>query len=500
MYLRPKSLLTPGILISALLIALMSCSEKKAPSFTLEKKQAIQHLLDSAKHLKSSFDKISLLEKIINESQEYDLGKQELDAKYLILNENYLRGNVDYLINHSEDVIDQAGQLKDYFTEVAALRIYGHANQRLGLTNKALIIFNKALVPCLKIEDDDLRNYTLGLLKTSIASLLPHGEERDRITQESLENLLQVSENHPSQRQAFAIALNKKAQLFMDEKQVDSAEYYFLKTISLYENDTVASDMLTYPTETLGMLLMELGRYEEATKWFLEALRISTELQKKHGISTLYLRLYDSYLKEEKLDSSNYFLSKHVALSDSLTRSEKETIPVAVSKFNQEFENTIIFLNNWIVYLITILLFLAIVTAVTLKLYRKNKKLIALKNLRLNTKKKVIKQLASEINSKSQMTLEELVNLARKSSPTFLPSFLRYFPSFEKSIQSLAAPNKIVKSEMLVCAYMKLNFDTKEIARYSNSSVRSIESKKYRIRKKLSLSGDEDLSAWMINH
>ena len=53
---------------------------------------------------------------------------------------------------------------------------------------------------------------------------------------------------------------------------------------------------------------------------------------------------------------------------------------------------------------------------------------------------------------------------------------------------------------MEVCAYIKLNYSTKDIARFTNSSVRGIESKKYRIRKKFNLATNENLNNWMIGH
>lgn len=60
------------------------------------------------------------------------------------------------------------------------------------------------------------------------------------------------------------------------------------------------------------------------------------------------------------------------------------------------------------------------------------------------------------------------------------------------------SPN-LVASELNICVLLRLNFDTKEIARYTKSSVRSIEGKKYRIRRKLGIPSDEYINIWMIN-
>jgi DNA-binding CsgD family transcriptional regulator len=43
-----------------------------------------------------------------------------------------------------------------------------------------------------------------------------------------------------------------------------------------------------------------------------------------------------------------------------------------------------------------------------------------------------------------------------------------------------------------------MNLSSKEIAGLLNTSVRSVETQRYRLRKKLSLSPEQDLVAWVI--
>jgi hypothetical protein len=91
--------------------------------------------------------------------------------------------------------------------------------------------------------------------------------------------------------------------------------------------------------------------------------------------------------------------------------------------------------------------------------------------------------------------LKEIVQLAINNSPAFLIKFNEFDPEFSKTILSLA-PN-LVASEIEFCALLRLNFETKEIARYTKSSVRAAEGKKYRIRKKLGIPSDQDINIWM---
>lgn len=87
--------------------------------------------------------------------------------------------------------------------------------------------------------------------------------------------------------------------------------------------------------------------------------------------------------------------------------------------------------------------------------------------------------------------LVELSELAFVNHAVFLIKFEEYYPNFTTKIESLI-PN-LIPAEYEVISLLKLNFTTKEIARITNSTVRSVESKKYRIRKKLKIPKDLDI-------
>lgn len=87
--------------------------------------------------------------------------------------------------------------------------------------------------------------------------------------------------------------------------------------------------------------------------------------------------------------------------------------------------------------------------------------------------------------------LVELSELAFVNHSVFLIKFEEYYPHFTTKIENLI-PN-IVPAEYEVISLLKLNFTTKEIARITNSTIRSVESKKYRIRKKLNIPTELDI-------
>ncbi|TCD18104.1 hypothetical protein EZ456_21935 [Pedobacter psychrodurus] len=93
--------------------------------------------------------------------------------------------------------------------------------------------------------------------------------------------------------------------------------------------------------------------------------------------------------------------------------------------------------------------------------------------------------------------LKEIVQLAVNNNPAFLIKFNDFDPEFSQKLLKIAP--HLVASEIELCILLRLNFETKEMARHTKASVRAIESKKYRVRKKLGIPSDKDINIWMAH-
>jgi DNA-binding CsgD family transcriptional regulator len=93
--------------------------------------------------------------------------------------------------------------------------------------------------------------------------------------------------------------------------------------------------------------------------------------------------------------------------------------------------------------------------------------------------------------------LNNVIELAKNNDKSFHIKFSELFPEFNQKL--LEVNPQLTHSDLEYCALIKLKFDTKEIAIYKNTSISSVESKKYRIRKKLCIRTDENMYTWMIN-
>lgn len=94
--------------------------------------------------------------------------------------------------------------------------------------------------------------------------------------------------------------------------------------------------------------------------------------------------------------------------------------------------------------------------------------------------------------------INELNTLVKQNHPSFMIRFHEYFPSFVARLDK-SANASLSHSEIEICAYTKLNFTTKDIALYRKYTIRSVENRKHRIRKKLMLNPEIDFVAWIAS-
>ena len=138
----------------------------------------------------------------------------------------------------------------------------------------------------------------------------------------------------------------------------------------------------------------------------------------------------------------------------------------------------------------TLLYFLSAVALLTI--------VIGGRKLYFNKKKNKIQPLEKVTSEKDPVVktnpYNHLISLALKNDSSFYLTFLEAFPDFSEKLLNINPLMKI--SDIEFCAYIKLNLETKQIAIMKKISVRAVEGKKYRIRKKLGISAEENMYIW----
>ena len=123
---------------------------------------------------------------------------------------------------------------------------------------------------------------------------------------------------------------------------------------------------------------------------------------------------------------------------------------------------------------------------------------IVKRNKMLNQIKKELKEInscSSKISSVLKLIDQNLNN--KKDMEKFEDAFNNTDKHFFDKVKK-AHPN-LAPNDIRFCAYLRLNLSSKEIAPLLNISVRSVEIKRYRLRKKMNLSHDEGLVDHILN-
>lgn len=119
----------------------------------------------------------------------------------------------------------------------------------------------------------------------------------------------------------------------------------------------------------------------------------------------------------------------------------------------------------------------------------------------LNTLKKEIQQniLQGKIHKTEGRKLTALIdgNLSEEDEWTvFKENFDLIHENFFRKLQSVYP--QLTPVDLKLCALLRLNYSSKEIAKMLNLTIRGVEAARYRLRKKLHLTEDENLVSFMI--
>jgi DNA-binding CsgD family transcriptional regulator len=100
------------------------------------------------------------------------------------------------------------------------------------------------------------------------------------------------------------------------------------------------------------------------------------------------------------------------------------------------------------------------------------------------------------INNLNSEDITEIYKLAETNSALYFDKFCFFFPNFKEALQKISSDLSF--NEMHFCSLIKLNYDTKKMAQILNLTVRAVESKKYRLKKKLNLDSEVNIHEYLI--
>lgn len=359
--------------------------------------------------------------------------------------------------------------------------LYGRNYYFLGLYEQSIKSFNKSLEFAHKIKDKEERKKKIFAVYDWKRSSFGYLNMMDSV----------YSNERKCMQFPTPMLYIDIAERHLKSKNIDSAEYYVneannlaLSTKNLFEGK---SNVL----RAYGELYIAKGENERALKFLFESLAITKEMGNKRRNLEAYKLIAEAYKNINDIEKENEYLEKYAKLEDSITLADKGILNMSIEKFLNEYTENEQKNKNKLYYIIIAVILAS--TAVILILFNVYEKKQKQKEARLNQTDLETHKLRKKLDS----AYEEVAQLAISRDPLFMTKFKEVYAEFYHNLIS-EYPN-LTANDIKFCAMVKLNFSNKEIAQYDNMSIRTVESKKYRLRKKLNLAADTDFNGWITS-
>ena len=281
-------------------------------------------------------------------------------------------------------------------------------------------------------------------------------------------------------------------------KNSDSTEYYLNATQKVlnHQSDLIFEKAIL---ENLwGDFYLTEKKYKEALDHYLASIPFAVKSQATTEIANSYKGISSAYERLGKSNESKEFLVKYYNYKDSLANNKKHIIDASLQMVIEERDEAIKTSRRHMIIGISIIF--VIVCGVVYVLVKRQIKQKQDFDEKLMNEHRRLKNTETETNELKQLVnpaFNEVVQLAKSNSPEFPIRFKQVYPEFCKRL--LEINPDLQTSDLRFCALISLNFSTKDIAEYTFVSPRSVQSKKYRLRKKLKLDSEADIYLFMSN-
>lgn len=266
-------------------------------------------------------------------------------------------------------------------------------------------------------------------------------------------------------------------------KNMDSARIYLSKIAETCNRQGRTDGVALNANTVLGEYYLITKQYDKAEESLLKALEINNKTKYVFAQYTKYIYTDLKSLYEGKGDKE-----KALMYLQAYTQERTKSDTALLKAINHDMESFIADTGTDTQnhrYMILVIVIGSILVFGLLGIYAW--KIIKQLQNRKEQLKDETEDLKNQIHNTSQ---EDVIELARKNDPLFLDTFKKAYPGFIEKVLDLNPD--LENSDLVFCAMLKLHFTSKEIASYTFVQPRSIQQKKYRLRKKLNIPTEID--------
>lgn len=396
--------------------------------------------------------------------QYYNLGKPDTSLSYLNKAKQMAeKSNVDDKI--LSKLYQEFSQV--YFT--------------MGLFDISLTYNSKAKYYAEQIDEKKYKHWYLNFIYRTRSNTLSHAKKDSVLfyIRKSI-NVYDAPENYISIANYY----------IKNDKHLDSAKIYLFKAKTMYRKiKNVNRYSLAVMFYNFGLVSSKEKNYNEAIS-FLEKSRIyASNGKNRQFLLSLYNILAENYRKIGNFGKEKEYLDKYKKFVDSYNNSFSQGVELTVKNIEEENQKD---KKQLLIFISVAILIIASVFGIYFyKNHRKKQRIIQEKDHIISQQKSESLQLEKKVTDK----FDELYKLAISRDPNFYNKFQNLNPSFIHKILTIN-PN-LQNSELLLLAYIYLNFETKHIAELLFLSTKTIQNRKHNIRKKLNIPTADDMYIWL---
>lgn len=428
------------------------------------------------------------LKNLLQEVRENKDIHAELSLLYIQCRYFLLKTDFNNLINSSQEYLKKAEEYQDLLAQSNAYAFLSTAYALNGLYEEAessLLIGLNALE---KIDSTSNKIYRAkGRMYTELANvsnIKKNPVQQIKYVKMAMKEHGQISDEKLRQQFKFRDLSNLASSYY--EFNIDSAEWYALQSISAGLPEDQDNNIMFTNYLILGVANKLKNNYPEAISYYKKAEAI--EKNKYHlNVEELYHRFVEIYDATGDSINSEKYSNKINLLKLKITESKNESLHKIIEE-NKKGNKS----ETYILLLFGTLILTCILAFFLIRFYRKNQ---ILKKQEFQSENYLEEFKSNELQDSA--SVKELVEIVSNNDPGFLFAFERIFPDFRKKVLSIYP--EASKSEIEFCALIKINLSTKEIARYKVIHVRSVQNRKYRIRKNLNIPAEMDIYDWFKN-
>lgn len=386
----------------------------------------------------------------------------------------YNKNLVDSLIISSEQLHKVSAQYENAYYEAMANIYIAETYSVNKLYDKAIVHLNNAYSI---LQKDQSKSKKIFYAKANVLSsfanvYLDKDEPRNaaKKIREEIKTGNAIQDKNEFARFQYVNYSNISS--IYSQYDLDSAFLFAKKSVEIRPSEISDDKSMISNFTVFGKYYMEKKNYEESVRNFHKALKVAQRTGIELNINDTYKSLQEIYTLTGRNDSADYYENKIKQNDLQMLQSKYNSLQEVISKDEQEQDKKLT--RNFFIWGLSIIMVLAGFVFFYLKL--KNKK-------------------TAENNQNLHELFNNLIILVQNNDPAFMFAFENAFPDFSGKLLKLNPD--LQQSEIEFCALLKLKLTTKEIAKYTFIETRTVQNKKYRLRKKLEIPQSVDIYNWI---